>query len=191
MAQYVAFECGLQQEGPEAALRLIEEINPGLLADPPDDASSGFNAAIEAARVLAAAGRKEDARRWIGRLLPGLRRDLRENMNPEARWLTVLAYAVIDRRVAVETMREHVDAGAFWGWSVLEEPNASETLRGDPEFEKLIGRMRARTREVRADLERKPELTDEDIRAAIAASRPGAVASTEASPVASSAAQNE
>jgi TolB-like protein/Flp pilus assembly protein TadD len=190
VAQYVAFECRLQQEGPQAALRLIERINPGLLADPPNDSSSGFHAPLEAARVLATAGRQEEARRLVALLLPGLRRE-QSGIPPEPRWLMVLAYAVIDRRVAVETLREHVDAGAFWGWSVLEEPNSSEALKGDPEFEQLIGRLRTRTREVRADLERKPELTDEDIRAAIAASRSGAMASTEALPDVSSAAQNE
>lgn len=188
VAQYYAFESRLQQEGPEAALQLIEQTDPDLLADPPNHKSFSPFAPVAAARVLAAAGRQKEAHRLVGYSLGQLRAYSRGNW-PGLDWLTVVAYAVIDRKAALARMRELVDGGLFIGWDILTESNASEALKGDPEFEHLLARLRAKAREVRADLARKPELTDADIGAAIEAVRRGGVAAPvrEAEPAAANA----
>jgi tetratricopeptide (TPR) repeat protein len=160
-------EAAWRTDGPSGALQALEKHHPELLKAAPETIrTADFLEGVQLAGALIQTGNTARGTAIAERVLTGLRTTWIPGWSA---WLEVAALEVLGRTDEADAaLRRKLSAGVRTNWRYLQEASELASLRTRPAYRQAVAELEAWAAAARADLVRKPELTDEDIRRAIA-----------------------
>jgi TolB-like protein/Tfp pilus assembly protein PilF len=179
-ALWAAVEVAQRTAGARGVLDALEKYHPELLLKTPDSIASaalaGYPADLLAVTQLAAAliqtGEAERGRALAERVLAAVSAAPVPAWGSWSPWVEVQALEILGRTEEADAvLRRHVAAGARANWRFLGESSALDSLRGRSAFHQVLAEIEAWAARARENLARTPELSDDDVKRAIAARR--------------------